>query len=398
MYLTKHSYTNETHIVKRTVKSDCKFKRMIYAKEGVYLFDDKFVYFNNKKLTNFSGKITHIISNDSFVLCADNKGSIKLLNEKVIKRFELEKEILNVQFYKSFILILDVEHVLYCFTLSENESIFQETFPNSFAFTCSKERIILCTEKELIFLNDKFKITKKIEMKNKKSKMFYKNKKIIFVYKNKVKIYDCKTKKIIKKEIHTKKIQKIELHSKFFYSFGKEGYIKKISYDLKILERYKFNKIIDFDFRKKLVYGTKKRKIIFLKEKSKYDLKYEFSPLLASYIKQHRYRHSLLTAFKGKSDTKLRIMKYLSDIDQLKCVLFDHTTSFLKDLLQFCIKHWDTSYKEVIVKFINFVFSNYLRFLPELKDEFEVIYQLVMDELYIQQELYILISYFEVFD
>ncbi|RVD92289.1 hypothetical protein TUBRATIS_12160 [Tubulinosema ratisbonensis] len=111
------------------------------------------------------------------------------------------------------------------------------------------------------------------------------------------------------------------------------------------------------------------------------------------------FKKALITSFTTQdTELKLKVMKFIIDNDKLQCALYDHFYFDIKKFLIFMIENWDCSYKETFIQFINFIFKEYQRFLPELVDEFEFLYQIIFEEFYLQQELNVLISYFESFD
>ncbi|RVD92288.1 hypothetical protein TUBRATIS_12150 [Tubulinosema ratisbonensis] len=166
------SYDRNTYKVIKKEQTNNPIKHLVKTHEGLYTFCKKYVYLNNKKVAKFTGKITQIINQSDLLICADKNGSIKVINKRVIKRFELGKEIKSLCSINDKIFVVDNESTFYVFSLFENDFIFKKSFKNILSLQCDDNKVILCTKKELIFLNEEFKKIKSFKMKNKKNKLF----------------------------------------------------------------------------------------------------------------------------------------------------------------------------------------------------------------------------------
>lgn len=367
--------------------------------DGTYMVTPHEIMFRGSKVAKFDGKIKVLKEFGGIIIAGDDKGSVKVVKEKVLRRYETSSAVVDIEFTEALkvaVICEDCSLRIYEFkeespiaTLKFDERLYGVAHMHNMLAVLTDRRMVLL---DVVHLGDV-----KAFNGTGDGLAFLCGRKIAVHQDNKIKVIDTETNSVIEKRVHRCNICRMVVRDGIMYSLSKCGRIKAVDMYLNTIDCFIARNISYLAVKDSRIYVLKDSVNVCVVASSEGNEDEEIYRQLEGKMSRYEYKGSLLFALE-RDNTKMLccVLEYLFNAGGLKQALSNYTLDSLVSILSVVNRCWHwTGHTKICVEVAQVILSDYVEFYAELKPHYDELERNVTDELLFQQECCIVASFAE---
>lgn len=368
--------------------------------DGTYVASTHSVVLNGQKVAKFGGKIVLLRSLENMLVCADDVGSIKILKERVMRRYKIGCAVVDIQFITRLsIAVAGSDNILRIFELYDDTPIAKVKFGEKLQSIAHMDGVFaLLTDKRIVFLDTvDFSETRSLWFAGNKL-FFLDSTRLVVCAHNRMRVVDIADGSSTERRVHVRSIKKVVVNDGLIYTLGRDGYLKVLDFDLTIVEKHFLCDVTDVVVREKVYVSKASGEILCRKEtrKAQNEEHARFDDV-ERMMKRYEYKGAFLAVLRENNAGKTYgILKYLIGVSGLVQALCDHEIGDLARIFALVNENWYVEECAGIgIEVVRTVLDSHRHFYAELVPFLNELSHYVTQEMLFQQECYIVASFIE---
>lgn len=368
--------------------------------DGTYMAAPHEITWRGSKVAKFDGAIRVLKEHGGVLVAGDDKGSVKVIKERVMRRYRTGSAVVDIEFTDALrVAVVCEDSTLRIYEFQEESPVATVQFDEKLCGVAHMQNMLaVLTEHRMVLLDDvRLSETKAFHVTG-DGLSFLSDRKIAVYHHNKIKLVDTETSGVVEKRVHRSDICRMVVRDGVMYTLSRDGHVKALDACLNTMDCFAACDISDLTVKDGRTYvlknGVDVCVVVKMSESSDDE---EIYRQLESKMNRYEYKGSLLLALE-RDNTKVLccVLEYLYNAGGLKQALSNYTLDSLASILSVVNRSWHwTGHTKICVEVAQVILSDYVQFYAELRPYLDELAKNVADELLFQQECCIVASFAE---